>query len=64
MTFPNFTTSEKKNDLLWIAVFKKLFNLQIEGHLDHLQVAFPVRQVFWDAQKKGFGRLHSKRADD
>lgn len=46
MTFPNTTTSEKKNGLLWIAVFRKLFNLQIEGHLDHLQVAFPVRQVF------------------
>jgi len=31
-----------KNDLLLIAIFRELVNPQIEGHLDHFQVAFTV----------------------
>jgi hypothetical protein len=40
------TTCEKKNGLLLIEVFEKLINPQIEGQLDHLQVAFTVYQGF------------------
>jgi hypothetical protein len=36
------TTCETKIGLLLIAVFKRLFNRQIEGHLEMIQVAFPI----------------------
>jgi hypothetical protein len=34
--FLDCTTSEKKNGFLLIETFKKLFNLQNDGHLDQL----------------------------
>ena len=42
--FLQFTTYERKTGFLLIEVFRKLINPQIEGHLDHLQVAFPIYQ--------------------
>ena len=38
------TTSKKKTGLLLIEVFSKLINPQIEGHLEMIQVAFPIYQ--------------------
>jgi hypothetical protein len=38
--FSKLTTSEKKTGFLLIELFKKPFNPQNDGHLDHLQVAF------------------------
>jgi hypothetical protein len=43
---PETTTSEKKTGFLLIETFRKLFNPQIEGHLEHLQVAFLICQDF------------------
>ena len=37
--FSQLTTYEKKNGFLLIEVFRKRIKPQIEGHLDHLQVA-------------------------
>ena len=39
------TTSETETGFFLIEVFRKLINPQIEGHLDHLQVAFPIYQT-------------------
>ena len=38
------TTYETESGFLLIEVFRKLINPQIEGHLDHIQVAFLIYQ--------------------
>jgi hypothetical protein len=38
--------------LLLIETFRKLFNPQIEGHLDHLQVAFFLVRQAWRVARK------------
>jgi hypothetical protein len=40
------TTCETKNGFLLIAVFSKLINPQIEGHLEMIQVVFPIYQNY------------------
>jgi len=46
--FSKVTTSEKKTGFFLIEIFRKLFNTQIEGHLDHLQVTYPICQEVQD----------------
>ena len=42
--FSQVTTYETESSFLLIEVFRKLINPQIEGHLDHIQMAFPIYQ--------------------
>ena len=46
MLLLNVTTCKSKREigLLLIAVFRKLFNTQNYGHLDHLQMAFNTEE--------------------
>jgi len=42
--FLNLTTYKTKTGFLLIEVFRKLINPQIEGHLEMIQLAFPIYQ--------------------
>jgi hypothetical protein len=44
MLLLNVTTCKREIGLLLISVFRKLFNTQNYGHLDHLERAFNIEE--------------------